>query len=110
MLRPLAAAQQVRDAGAVDVGIHQADLAAGPTQPAGEIRGDRALADAALARSNRYHRLGSQSDLAQLLRFALMNGQFHGHVQAGEPPAGGVRPTRPGSAPTTGPTRWSVPT
>ena len=66
----------MRNAGAIDVGVHQADLAAGPAQPIGQIGGDRALADAALARADGDDGLGRQADLAQLFRLALVGRDF----------------------------------
>ena len=63
--RRLVDAEEVRHAGAVDVGVHQADLGPAAGQAAGEIRGDRALSHAAFARPHGNHALGRQPELAR---------------------------------------------
>ncbi len=68
-------AEQVRNAGTIDVGVHQAHAAAGALQPVGDARRHGALADAALAGADGDHALGAEADLAQLLRGALVHGQ-----------------------------------
>ena len=54
-------AEQVRDAGAVDVGVHQAHLAARAAEPIGQDGGDGALAHAPLAGADGDHALGRQA-------------------------------------------------
>ena len=67
-MRPLVDAQQVRNAGAVDVGVHQADRRAAVLQSVRQRRGDRALADAPFAGADRDHALGREADLADFFR------------------------------------------
>ena len=59
-LRPLVCPEQVRDARAVDVGVHQADLRAGAGERRGEENGDGTLSHAPLARADGNHALDRQ--------------------------------------------------
>ena len=74
--RPAFEPEQMRDAGAVDVGVHEAHFAAGVLQRDGERRGDGALADAALARADGDHALGREADRADRLRRPTMLDDF----------------------------------
>ena len=61
-MRPLVHTQQVGNAGAVHVGIHQADFAPGTQEPERQRGGDRALADSSLARADRHDALCRQAE------------------------------------------------
>ncbi len=74
--RPLLRAEEVRDAGTVNVGVHQADLGAGSSQPDGQRRGNGALADPPLTGADGDHRLGLQTDFTEFLRWPVMLGQL----------------------------------
>ena len=56
-------AEEVRHAGTVNVGIHQADLGSGPRQAAGDVRRDRTLSHAAFARPDGNDALRGESEL-----------------------------------------------
>ena len=70
----------MRNARAVDVGIHQADLRAGVLEAIGERRGDRALADAPFAGADRDHALGREADLPDRLGRAMVLDDANVHV------------------------------
>ena len=68
----------MRNAGSVDVGIHQADGRAAVLQSIGDRRRDRALADAAFAGADGDDALGREADLADFFRrpVVLRNSYF----------------------------------
>src|SRR5438874_2592174 len=65
----------MRNAGAVNVGVEQADLAAGSLQAEGECNGDRAFANAAFAGADGDDALGGEADLTEFLWRAVMDGE-----------------------------------
>jgi hypothetical protein len=72
--------EEMGDAGAINVGIEEADFAAGAFEAQGERGGDGAFADAALAGADGDDALGREADLAELLRWALVDGEVDFYV------------------------------
>ena len=81
-IRPLVDAQQMRNARAIDVGVHQADRRAAVFQSVRQRRGDRALADAPFAGADRDHALCREADFADFLGRADMLINSHPHISA----------------------------
>ena len=65
---------------AVDIGIEQANAAAGSRQADCDRSRDCALAHAPLARADRNHGLGLQADLPDLRRRTVVLDDVHGHL------------------------------
>src|SRR5262245_53258932 len=70
----------MRNAGAIDVGVEQADLAAGSLEAEREGGGDGALADAPFAGADSDDALGGEPDLAKLVGPAVVRGEIDFHV------------------------------